>query len=114
MSMAKKVLSMMGEKRGRPAGTTAAKRVEGTASLPRCPVCGSTQLKVIRETRPPMLYDGVDDQGRPYNRIRWKRCDCQACGAHPVMRVLEYDGPTPKVSESTAAASRTRPPEKRQ
>ena len=86
---------------GPPVGTTADKRIEADAHLPRCPVCQATRLRVIRETRPPMDYCGVDAKGRPYSRIRYKRCNCEACGAHPILRILEYDGPaTPEIPES--------------
>lgn len=45
----------------------------------RCPSCGSTEREPYNNTRE-HDFAGLDDHGRPYTHVVWRRTRCRACG----------------------------------
>ena len=41
---------------------------------------------------PGAALSGTDDNGRPYNRVVWRRVQCANCGQHRVEIEKHYDG----------------------
>ena len=74
---------------GRPKGSADAAPVHVANS--RCKKFQSTRKKALRivQERP---ISGTDDQGRPYNRVVWRRVRCANCGQHRVEIEKHYDG----------------------
>jgi len=49
---------------------------------------GRRSLRGVRERS----INGIDDKGRPYNRMVWRRVQCANCGRHCVEIKSHYDG----------------------
>jgi hypothetical protein len=75
---------------GRPVGAETAERVD-TVSLPAaCPKCHSTRRKPYTEgVVADRKMSGVID-GRPYNRIVWRRTQCADCGQALTVREFHF------------------------
>ena len=77
---------------GRPKGSKDSDPVRVTNT--GCGKCQSTKKKSIRivQERP---MSGTDDQGRPYNRVVWRRVQCANWGHYRVEIERHYDGDQP-------------------
>jgi len=73
----------------RPKGSKPTRAVRVTNT--RCGKCQSTKKKAIRivKERP---ISGIDDKGRPYNRMVWRRVRCANCGQQRVEIERHYEG----------------------
>lgn len=74
---------------GRPAGAANREYDEVEAAPTRCRQCGSTSRSAYfgRNT----VVQTGEHEGRPYNRIVWRRCRCEACGQHRFDKSFELE-----------------------
>lgn len=75
---------------GRPAGTPSQQAAPLSAERPRCHVCDSTNLKVLRVVQD-MEYNGTRIDGQRYTRIIRRRMKCGHCGRVHIAKSWEFD-----------------------
>jgi len=74
--------------KGRPKGAKNCKR-KLTTSLPAaCPVCNSTRRQPYKDGIVAEYYMTGEIDGRPYNRVIWRRTRCLDCDQN--LTVREY------------------------
>lgn len=79
---------------GRPPGSKTAEYEPVVYHPPRCPKCGSTDLKPIPGVGPArraLAYAGTTPTGEPFTRIEFPRRQCGKCGQRLVVRAYHND-----------------------
>ena len=76
------------QKKGRPVGSRTMKKPESVGVLTRCEKCQSTEREPYTNQRF-RDYEGVDQNGNPYNRVAWKLTKCKNCGQARTDRFYE-------------------------
>lgn len=74
--------------RGRPKGQQNYDAEIARGELTRCPSCGSTDREAYWGKREHQ-HDGLDDSGRPFTHVCWRKTRCKVCGQIRVDRTLE-------------------------
>lgn len=72
--------------KGRPQGSKTADVPIVERVLPACPLCGSTNRRVVHTKQ--LEYSGVHN-GQDYNRVVWRRCKCLDCEGVRVEKSFE-------------------------
>jgi hypothetical protein len=76
---------------GRPKGCRTADRAIVISLPPACPSCGSTRREPYRDGVAHEQRQKGEVDGRPYNRIVWRRTRCLDCGQMLTVREFLYE-----------------------
>jgi nitrate reductase cytochrome c-type subunit len=77
--------------KGRPKGSANTEAVVDVETS-RCPNCQSTRRSEYLGARNVQEFEGLAE-GRPYNRIVRRRCQCLDCGQTRIDRTFEFAPP---------------------
>jgi len=79
------------KKQGRPVGSKTTERAVAISLPPACPACNSTNREAYKDGIVDERNIAGDIDGRPYNRVVWRRTRCIDCGQNLTVREYHYD-----------------------